>query len=162
MKRYIANGAYHIENTSKDDFYTSTRSVNVTNDDDFSLEATFHKTHGNNEDSYGLVWGSGNDNGYYIFGVTGEGKYGVYRKTKDWKDLIAFTEASVVDKENGVNVLRIERKDLKLHFYINEKLVNTLPHQSFLGERMGVYTDSGMNVSVDDFVIKHFPTTSHH
>jgi hypothetical protein len=153
LRKAVENGHYRFDNKSADNIYYSVRPMKLTDDDDFTLEATFSKVKGQDVDTFGLVWGSDGKDGYFIFGIADNGRYAAFRKKNDWEPLVPFTDSEEVNKPNKMNVLRLTKKGFKINLYINNHLVNSFSHQAFFGNQMGVYVDSGMTLDIDNFKV---------
>ncbi len=146
----IENGFYIIRNKKADYTYRFWRSVPLNEEEDFIYEAKLKQITGKENYGYGLVWNSQNWENSYNFEVSSNGYYRIY-KTKDgtktnWKE---WTKSEHVFPLGSYNILKIEKKDKNLNFYINTEKVYTRAYEYALGEYNGFYLGTAMIVMVD-------------
>ncbi len=150
----IQNGKYVFHNRSKKGYYNWTlRKIEIDQTEDFEIESTIKKVGGKDDDGYDIIWGSDGTN-HYIFRLMGDGLY-TYSKWVDgkWTNVIE-KDSKYINKYNSTNKLKLSKSGNILTFYINDKHVDETNFERFLGDRVGFALGSGVEVEIDNLVIK--------
>ena len=150
----IQNGKYVFHNRSKKGYYNWTlRKIEIDQTEDFEIESTIKKVGGKDDDGYDIIWGSDGTN-HYIFRLMGDGLY-TYSKWVEgkWTNVIK-KESKYINKYNSTNKLKLSKSGNKLTFYINDQFVDETNFERFLGDRVGFALGSGVEVEIDNLVIK--------
>jgi len=155
----LKNGKYILESKNGGSWITS-KPIQVNTDLDFKIECQVEKISGVDNFGYGLIWGAKDVNNRYDFIIAGNGqyliskflvpKYEAINKYKSW----IFSH--LITKFNSRNKLTIQKVDNKMKFFINDKVVDEIPFQPFLGPFIGFIINSGedtIKVAFDGLVI---------
>ena len=135
----IQGGQYIMDNRTPDTYYWVNMPVPSLADSlDFSIEAEMQQLSGVKNNTYGLIWGLGNDH-FYTIGLTGQRSYRISRYNgRTWEDLRAFKNQNAVQPYGKPNKILIQKRKYKLYFWINDHPVDTLAYQPMFGNRIGL------------------------
>ncbi len=155
----IENGYYELtSNGERSDIRMQQLDI-VREENDFKVEARI-KIIGDSPFSNAIVWGTwavggGFEEGY-SFGFNSRGEY-IILSTEDWvaNDITNWEAASVI-APNDYNTLLLYKKGGQHLFYINGKLVKTLPSEEFIGQNFGFHAANGSTIQVDYFKVSIF------
>lgn len=111
---------------------------------DFTIETRvfLHTTErGNPNDSYWLLWGVGNNcKDFYAFGIYPDGRFQFGKLVANsWNGMAGAIRSAVID--TGIlkaNILRVEKRNQELFFYINRQKVYQAKFESFPAGFTGV------------------------
>jgi len=142
----IQNGKYILESKNGGIWITS-KPIQVNTDLNFKIECQVEKISGVENFGFGLIWGAKDVNNRYEFAITGNGQYLIGRYLEPKYDFINTYKSWVfshpIAKYNSRNKLTIEKIDNRMQFFINDKLVDEIPFQPFLGPFIGFVISSG-------------------
>jgi len=144
----LSNGKYYMKGKMLGRAITSTINTPEIENDDFKISAEFTKLMGIDDNGFGLVWGSKDENNEYEFVISGNGQFKVIEWKKGIKrDLVAWTFYSNIRKwDNVTNRLRIEKRGNLVRFFINDNYVAMVPSVENLGSRIGFVINETMEV----------------
>ena len=126
------------------------KSFNLKDYKNFVINTSFYKKSGVNGYGYGIYWGSSDMDNRYTFLIAGNGEYAIYKKVKGKIFYLQnWSNSSNINKGIGqTNILSIEKVGSNYQFYINSKLVKTLPFEPFLGNKVGYLVFSKQQIDV--------------
>jgi uncharacterized repeat protein (TIGR01451 family) len=105
--------------------------------------------------AYGLQWGkSVNPAKQFDFFLTGAGHYSIDKYTGDFKDYIPFTLADNVNRYN-YNKLTVRKVADKYYFFLNEKLIHSMPFEPFFGNLIGFQVAERSTIAIDNIDIAY-------
>ncbi len=144
----ISNGNYFMKGKMLGRAITSTINAPIIESGDFKISAELTKLNGIDDNGFGIVWSSKDENNEYEFVISGNGQFKVIQwKGGNKKDLVAWTSYSGIKKwDNATNRLRIEKKGKIIKFFINDHyvaVVNSIENQ---GNRIGFVINETMEV----------------
>ena len=140
------NGVYYVSNNK-----------NFTN---LIYETRVIFNHGYKDQDFGITFRYTDSDNFYNFGITSNGWFRIGKKiNQDYKELVGWEEASVINKGNKSNLLRVDCQGDKFKFYINGKLVKELQDNSLGEGKIGFYSTHGVEASLDDLGVYELPNT---
>ena len=145
----LTEGKYFMKGNMLGRAITSTIESPINETKDFKISAELTKINGIDDNGFGLIWGSKDENNEYEFVISGNGQF----KVIEWrngtkKDLVAWTFYSNIQKWDGVtNRLRIERRGELIKFFINDHYVSVIPTVENFGNRIGFVINETMEVA---------------
>lgn len=145
----IANGKYKMTVFHKNKGTYATMLPRVSKERDFVIEATFVQRSGSTDNSFGLLWGAG-DAKRNTFTITSEGKYFI-ESTAQLPEINKWMNVAV-NQLGKPNTLRVEQKNGKHFFYLNQKLLQETTSLPWQDNTVGLITFTDMVLEVDDFV----------
>lgn len=151
---YIKDGSYFLNVKDSTKSYRVYHRVPVNPAEDFAIIASVKRTNGKASKSYGICFGYKDiDNASYFF-IKDNGTFEVF-KYEDGKQMILAgpSKTNLVSPEQ-YNVLLIERIKDKLYFYVNYKVVATVPYYNFPEQKCGLYAVGPMEISCDYFYVR--------
>lgn len=158
----IQNGKYILESKNGGIWITS-KPIQVNTDLSFKIECQVEKISGVENFGFGLIWGAKDVNNRYEFAITGNGQYLIGRYLEPKYDFINTYKSWVfshpIAKYNSMNKLTIEKIDNRMQFFINDKLVDEIPFQPFLGPFIGFVINSGkdtIKIAFDGLLVSQF------
>jgi uncharacterized repeat protein (TIGR01451 family) len=104
---------------------------------------------------YGLQWGkSVNPFRQYDFLLTGSGHYTIDKYTGDFHDYVPFTLSDKVNRY-AFNKLTIRKVGGMYYFFLNEKLVHSMPFEPFFGNLLGFQVAENSTIRVDKIDVSY-------
>ncbi len=145
---FVANGEYVINSTEEGD--QSFLNFFIDPQKDFTISADFVQQNGLEDNGFGLVWGSGNEN-YDLFVISSQGDYAIH--SGDPAQLRNWKHHDAIKPLGNPNKLKVEWRDGKLSFYINEVKIEEHKPMPFFGSSIGFTTFTQMRLSIDNFLV---------
>jgi hypothetical protein len=121
----------------------------------FEIEASIKIAEGLMDKAYGIQWGKAVDPvKQFDFYLSGNGQFTIDKYTGEFKDYVPFT---VSDKVNSYafNKITIRKVDAKYYFFLNEKLVHSMPFEPFFGNLIGFQVAERSTIIVDKIEIAY-------
>jgi outer membrane protein OmpA-like peptidoglycan-associated protein len=148
----IVDGVYRIHNHSEPSsgrYFWITHRINEQKD--FVIEARIRFVSGTDNNGFGVAWGAADaENNHYVF-ISGNQYFkAVRRENKQPVDFVKWTLNKNVIKPGGeFNVIRLEKKNEEISYFINDSLAAKFPYTTFMGQKIGFYLGANMLVEVD-------------
>lgn len=119
-------------------------------DGDFSLEATARRFSGGDDATYGLIWGTDDENYYAIF-ISADGFYRVmYRGKNVWQtDPVQWTASALIERGDAENVLRLSVSGDLATILINNIIATTFQLDMRGPYQVGVLGGAEKNIPVE-------------
>jgi hypothetical protein len=151
----VQKGKY-LFNFKGEKAWTSWYPVPIDQNFDFEIEATIKKISGDDNKSYGLLWGNKNINHYHI-GIKGNGQF-VYTRNKNKQDMeiIYQGESPYINKYNSSNKLTIRKIGDNIEFFINDNLVHKAKFEKFEGNTIGFKIYGELKIEIDKITFCYF------
>lgn len=145
----IVNGKYYMKGKMLGRAITSTINAPDLENDDFKISAELTKLNGIDDNGFGLIWGSKDENNEYEFVISGNGQFKVIEWENGIKtDLVAWTFYSNIQKwDHATNRLRIEKRGKSIKFFINDNYVAFVRSVENMGNRIGFVINETMEVA---------------
>jgi len=122
---------------------------------DFEIETSIRFVEGQMDKGYGLQWGkSVNPVKQYDFLLTGGGHFTIDKYDGGFSDYVPFTLSDNVNRY-AFNKLTIRKVSDKYYFFLNEKLVHTMPFEPFFGNLLGFQVGDNSTIMVDHIDIAY-------
>jgi outer membrane protein OmpA-like peptidoglycan-associated protein len=150
----IENGKYIITTTQKDHGRSITITPYFDKKKDFSLEASFIQRSGSIDNGFGIIWGEGENSRRHGFMITTNGYYQILSSEKIDK-ANNWVEYKSVKPLGTVNVLKVEQRQSKWYYYINDKQVEVTNALPIYGSGIGLINYTDMVLEADNFIFKH-------
>lgn len=146
----VNNGVLSIKSDRGDAIRWFGQQIFINYRKDFTIETKMKQTAGKPSEGYGLMWGSRGweDSYFFIISSTGYFSVGKYSNSK-FTELKKWTKSSQIKPIRNYNVLRIEKVDRNIVFYINGEAVYTTFFMAFNGQMHGFLIQSGLACQVD-------------
>lgn len=147
-KGYINNGSYFWEATTSS-VATTKKSISIDSNKDFEIEGKFLVQQSKKRTIlHSLIWG-GLLNKKYYFGYTQNGDFRIsYYNGKEYVALKDWTNSTSI-YSSSYNKLTVRKVRSKMYFFINEKLVYSMPFKSFFGSDVGFQAASNSELKID-------------
>lgn len=156
----VAYGKYIFESKNTKT-WMMTRSVGLSEYEDFVIETNMLKINGEDNNCLGLLWGYKDASNCYMFGISGDGNY-LYGKWENgtYSSLIQWTSSSYINKYNSLNKLTVEKSGEQLKLYINDHLVEQTYYEYPKGSEVGFALNTRARVEFDNLLVKQPPLGS--
>lgn len=123
----------------------------------FRVEASTIFQNGADSIRYGICWGAADVSNYFVFYITGGGKYGFGEvKDKKWTDIVRPLASPFINAK-GTNWLRVNTINAegkrKIALCINELSVKTIDFIAPPGDFFGTYVGGKSSILFDDFIL---------
>jgi len=126
---------------------------------DFEIEASIRFVEGQLDKGYGLQWGkAANPVRQFDFLLTGGGHYTIDKYDGEFSDYVPFTISDNVNRY-AFNKLTIRKVAGKYYFFLNEKLVHTMPFEPFFGNLLGFQVGDNSTIHVDNLEVAYLDET---
>lgn len=149
----IENGKYLID--APEGGWMSYLAPYVEPDKDFSIEASFTQVNGKDNNGIGFIWGFDGRDGMNNFTFTTTGYYRIYCSDRGLGVSDEWRETNLVKPMGTKNVLKVEKINNVLSFYLNGKKVATTRAFPWHGKYVGFVTYTKMKLLIDDYVFRH-------
>ncbi len=157
-KREILQGKYNISYLKQSDSFASFLQINVDYNQDFMIESKMRQVAGFDNYDYGLLWAYHGLDDFNFFGINANLHFSIYKFLdikKSEKITYPFSDKILTSKQ--WNVLKIERKQNMLRFFINESLVHSIAAASnhiCSGNQIGFYIQNYKKIEIDYLKVK--------
>ena len=148
---FIKNGQYELmykQNLNSWNFWNQISSFSNTKD--FKIECKFVQTEGDLTRPFSLIWGVKDSYNGHGISINSQGQFRIYSWVdSQFVDVKTWAAHQAIKKQGLNNVLRIEAKDNKIFYYINEIMVFTSTKPNLFGAKVGFNLERKMKVNVD-------------
>lgn len=121
----------------------------------FEIETSIRFVEGKMDKGYGLQWGKAiNPLKQFDFLLTGSGHFTIDKYTGDFKDYVPFTLSDKVNRY-AFNKLTVRKVADMYYFFLNEKLVHSMPFEPFFGNLLGFQVAENSTIRVDNIEIAY-------
>jgi len=146
----VSKGVFIIKSSNKDALRQFYAQIFINYKKDFSIETKIKQVAGKSNQGYGLVWGAKGWQNSYFFIVSGSGYFSIGKyKNGKFEAIAPWTKSSHINPQNSYNVIKVEKKDNNLTFYINAYSVFRTTFNSFYGQMQGFMLQQGQTCYVD-------------
>ena len=140
------------------------RTVGLDQTSDFEIEAVIKSVSGKGTGGNYLLWGMSTE-ADYEFGFSSDGEsYRIAKDVHGGKEgdvtYVAWTDDDALVRDQGTyNTLTVRKVAGRYYFFLNERLVHTMPFVSFAGHRVGFQTSGRCVIHVDSLRIAYLAET---
>ncbi|MCX6335397.1 MAG: caspase family protein [Bacteroidia bacterium] len=121
----------------------------------FEIETSIRFVEGQMDKGYGLQWGKAvNPIRQYDFLLTGGGHFTIDKYDGNFSDYVPFTLSESVNRY-AFNKLTIRKVTDKYYFFLNEKLVHSMPFEPFFGNLIGFQVGDNSTIAIDNIEIAY-------
>jgi hypothetical protein len=121
----------------------------------FEIETSIRFVEGKMDKGYGLQWGKAiNPLKQFDFLLTGSGHFTIDKYTGDFRDYVPFTLSDEVNRYT-FNKLTVRKVAEMYYFFLNEKLVHSMPFEPFFGNLLGFQVAENSTIRVDNIQIAY-------
>lgn len=153
----IEGGKYILTNENEKSSYWTwgLRHHNFSNFPAFTLECSITKIKGTDNSGFGIVWSyqkKGEDQNYFTFCVTGDGRSFLREYDQRWVGGFPWTALEYVVQGDETNVLTVRRNTNSIDLYINDKPIvvgEKISLQNMTGTGIGFYVESNISIGVN-------------
>lgn len=122
---------------------------------DFEIETSIKLVKGDMDKGYGLQWGkSASPVQQYDFFITGSGQFTIDKYDGEFTDFKPFTVSEHVNRAT-FNKITVRKLNDTYYFFLNEKLVHTMPFEPFFGNLIGFQVAENSSIMVDYLTISY-------
>jgi hypothetical protein len=150
----VANGQYLLEHKTDKTNYLINHPLELNAAQDFKIEAIVSQTAGANNVPFNLIWGGKDEDNFYFFGVTEDGKYIIGKNNAGQKvNAVELTPSQFIKTKLAANKLGIQKSGGKIKFWINDNQVNEIPFEKFFGNNVGFELLGKGKYEIDNLVV---------
>jgi hypothetical protein len=150
----IKDGVYEISPAPGNGFL-ATRPISLHETENFTIECRLRKRGGPDSYFYGLVWGARDEDNFYNFALTGNGRLAVTKKQNgsfyNYLDPPLFSPH--VHQGDASNTLSVRKEGNQIEFLVNGHSVYSAVFDPFFGPSVGFITYNGVQISIEDLVV---------
>jgi len=122
---------------------------------DFEIETSIRFVEGQMDKGYGLQWGKAiNPVRQFDFLLTGGGHFTIDKYDGNFSDYVPFTLSESVNRY-AFNKLTVRKVTDKYYFFLNEKLVHSMPFEPFFGNLIGFQVGDNSTIAIDNIEISY-------
>jgi len=122
-------------------------------DKDFSFEASFSQTEGDNSNGYGFIWGYDGETSLNNFVISSNGYGKVWSSDESRADAKDWIKIESIKPMGMANQLKVVQKNGMLKFYVNESEVVTMKALPWYDKTIGFAAYTNMRLLIDNFSI---------
>jgi len=154
-KSYVKDGLYYLNVIDSTKNYRVYYPVPVNPNHDFLLTTSLRHVSGQADKAYGICFGYKNiDNASYFF-IKENGTYEAYKYENGKKVILAGPATTThLNKRGEYNVVLLEKVKDKLYFFVNYKMIASIPYTDFPDNKYGIFVAGEQEVACDYFYIK--------
>ncbi|MEP7372057.1 MAG: hypothetical protein ABI675_01635 [Chitinophagaceae bacterium] len=129
--------------------------VKIDTTKNYVISATMVHTTGTVNAAFGIYFGGTDVSNYYAFDISANGYYKVEKATSaNYSNLVPWTTSALVKQGNYVeNEIRIIREGIYWKLMINGQLVNTIPAEPLLGDKIGFTKNYPQRIEFDNLKV---------
>jgi hypothetical protein len=159
-KYTIANGNYRISRILKDYASWSINDFGVDYSKNFSIETAASLQEGAETTGYGFVIGGFDNKNFLKFSINGQEEFSLISYVDNVATNLISPSKNIAIKKGfrAVNVLRVEKRNDYLHFFVNGMSVARQRFVDFKGKLLGVCVSDIQAVTFDYFKIDYINT----
>jgi hypothetical protein len=121
----------------------------------FEIETSIRFVEGKMDKGYGLQWGKAiNPFKQFDFLLTGGGHFTIDKYTGEFLDYVPFTLSDNVNRY-AFNKLTVRKVADMYYFFLNEKLVHSMPFEPFYGNLLGFQVAENSTIMIDNIDIAY-------
>lgn len=153
----LSNGKYTISCKKEGTAITSVIEVPHLQFTNFRISTSLSKLKGIDDNGFGLVWGSKDENNEMEFVISGNGQFKIMKWEEGIKtDIVGWTYSMAINKwDFSKNDLMIESSENLLRFYINGTYVVATKELAHLGDKVGFVLNETMQVQIENLVVEN-------
>lgn len=157
----LSNGKYTISCKKEGTAITSVIEAPHLQFTNYRISASLSKLKGIDDNGFGLVWGSKDENNELEFVISGNGQFKIMKWEEGMKtDIVGWTYSMAINKwDFSKNDLMIESSENLLRFYINGTYVAASKDLAHLGNKIGFVLNEVMQVQVENLVVENLTET---
>ena len=149
----IKDGFYEFEHKRPQGAWTNAIAVDIPADENYEIITSIKTLKSIDIQSFGLVWGKGDNGSQYEFTINDDGEYSIEKQENNEETSMTYQRwivSSAIKQGSGaVNELRIVRNGFELAFYINNSKVQVLRHKKFYGNKVGFKINGNQKIAID-------------
>lgn len=152
----VRNGHYyfsHKRDTNAWLTWTNSK-ININQFQDFYIQSNIRKVSGVDNYGYGIAWGLKDANNNYYFQISPNGYYKVTKiQNGRYTSIIKWKKSSYINKYRSTNKLGIKKLGNRIYFYINNRQVDSMGFQYFMGNKIGYRIDMRQAIEIKDLTV---------
>ncbi len=146
----IEDGNYIIENKTESGELFILHHADFPLGKEFIIETSIKTTKSSDNNTYGLVIGASDASNSYVFQIMQSKKYSAMKfQHGDAQEIAGGTIRKRVFKEDSFNVLKIEKIDTTMRFYINNFFVDEVSEIALFGKKIGFFIEGKSEIAID-------------
>lgn len=151
----IRIGSYLIDHyDSEASLYTWNSHDPIGSNDNYIIEVTLTNLMSATVSWYGLTWGFEDEDNFYNFSLTTNGRFGVFeQKDAVWTELATGTSNTIEKGNDNPNTLKIVNENGLMTFYINGVPVLSREPLPLFGNKVGFHVVGDQRISVQEMSI---------
>lgn len=151
----IEAGVFQLRGKSEYNPNFFVQPIPLKREQDFDMEMAMVQTAGAKNMGYGLTWGAKADQSdLYAFLISSNGKYTILRKERGiYSEIKPWTESKLIAKSGKPNTIRIERREDRIKYFINDKMVFQSGYILPRSQHAGILFHGTMKLEVDYFYV---------
>lgn len=149
---YVRGGVYYMDIKKSDTLYNPSFLLPVDPDKDFIMGASLKSVSGNS--AFGLYYGDEKYrlNAFMIY--SSKSGYEIYEADEHTSGIVSGPDFTPFVKTNDYNALLVEKIGNTVYFFVNYKLVATIPFSPLKGRSYGLFIPGGQQIACNYFFVK--------
>jgi len=146
---WIDNGYYYIYNHDTEYDYRYYSSFDFDMNANYVIEVKLRQVYGSTSNAFGIMFCSNGTDDNYNFEIKSNGKYRISRRNNKKYDTETWNTTSFVNSKGEYNILKIERINNKINYYINDHLADSKYARSSFGNDFGFIVRGINKIQID-------------
>ncbi len=153
---YIDEGKYFIEHKREEGSWFFWKNIDMDYEKDFVIESKINLIDGVDDWGYGLVFSGLDADNIYVFNISGNGQYNIYKyENAEYTIIHRWSQDEVINMKGIPNVLKISQVNKRWSFWVNDKkLFDTLGMITF-GNYIGFVVSHRMTIAADYLKVEY-------
>jgi len=154
-KATIKDGCYEVQHNRTTGSWAFWKAFKIDYTKDYTIEVNLEQTKGSQEYGHGILWGYTNWDDYASFIITPNGYYNISKTVGGkYTELQSWKQTTLIN--TGINKLKIEKKQGKFVFYLNDTEIFSTKESSIKlnGTYNGIILYNSKTVKLHDIKIK--------
>ena len=153
---YFKGGKYYIKNKKSSERYFYLP-VYINPSRDYTIELIIKQIAGSNQSPYGLIWGYLSPDDHFDFLITTDGSKEIVSFIKGKKT--SLVEESTIQKgiikPKDANILRVEKTQGEITYFVNNQEVGTSKDVLLLGPKVGFRIPKSVTLEIDQLKVSY-------
>jgi hypothetical protein len=145
----IENGVYTWQSHETGDYSMTWQTVTIDETNDFEIETDLRWVDGEDNNSNSIFWGRSDQDKRFGFGISGNGHYIIYEYNGSYNNFVGWTSSALVNL-SGYNKLTVRKVSDEYYYFLNRKLVYTMPYRPLYGTKLGFAVNQNSRMAIDD------------
>lgn len=150
----IADGKYIFEHKRDESSWYVWTDVPVDFSQDFSIETTFTRVHGEETSGVGVIWGFEDLNNRYQLSISSDGSF-IYGNIVDdeWEAVFDWVDSAYLNQGYVANTLSVRRLGGRMQIFLNHRYVGETTFGEAFGQKIGFSVHGPTRIEIEELLV---------